>query len=211
MAKRAKKPLIGLVVLFALTVAADQASKQWALHALVDETFHARGEEYPVCASGAEEVARERFVRRHRESIEVIDGLFNFKYVENCASAFGLMSRVPESFRYPFFILISLLAAAFIPYLYRKTPAEQRMMLYALPFVLGGAVGNLIDRLVYRYVVDFVDWYVTVGGVERHWPTFNVADAAIVIGIGLMILQMLPGKKDDRAKKPAADKAGRAQ
>jgi signal peptidase II len=105
---------------------------------------------------------------------------------------------VPEAFRFPFFMIVSALAAAFIPYLYRKTPASQRLMLYALPFVLGGAVGNLVDRLVYRYVIDFVQWYVTVGGIPRYWPTFNIADAAIVVGIGLMLLQMLPRRAGSR-------------
>ena len=112
-----------------------------------------------------------------------------------------MMGKVPETFRFPFFLGVSILAIFFIPYLYRKTPADQRLMIYALPFVLSGAIGNLLDRLIYRYVIDFIDWYVVVGGLERHWPTFNVADAAIVIGIGLMLLQMLPqrGQNADKA------------
>lgn len=192
MSAAAKKPLVGLIVVFVLCVAADVITKQWAYHTLLRDGFHEGTDGFPACGSDDEERARERFIRRHRQDITVIDGFFDFRYVENCASAFGLMGRVPESFRFPFFIVVSLLAAAFIPYLYRKTPAEQRLMLWALPFVLGGAVGNLIDRVVYRYVIDFIEWYVTIGGVERHWPTFNVADAAIVVGIGLMILQMIP-------------------
>lgn len=204
MSAAAKKPLAGLIVVFALCIAADVATKQWAFHALLEDGFHEREGEYPVCGSDDEERARERFIRRHRRNVTVIDGFWDFRYVENCASAFGLMGRVPESFRFPFFIVISLLAAAFIPYLYRKTPAEQRLMLWALPFVLGGAVGNLIDRVAYRYVIDFVEWYVTVDGVERHWPTFNFADAAIVVGIGLMILQMLPRRSPRPKPGPAA-------
>lgn len=198
-AAQMKKPLVSLIVIFVVAVAADQITKQWALHNLVDEGFHASTDEYPVCGDLDETRRRERFVRRHRDSMEVIRGFFDFKYVENCASAFGLMSRVPESFRFPFFLGVSVLAVLFIPYLYRKTPADQRLMIYALPFVLGGAVGNLVDRLVYRYVIDFVDWYVTFGDTERHWPTFNIADAAIVIGIGLMVLQLLPRRGEQRA------------
>jgi signal peptidase II len=74
-----------------------------------------------------------------------------------------------------------------------------------LPFVLGGAVGNLLDRLIYRYVIDFVDWYVIIDGTDHHWPTWNIADAAIVVGIGLMILQMLPrpGARQAEAAKEA--------
>ena len=205
MSSARKKPLVSLILIFAVTVVADQATKQWAYHSLLEEEFHERTEEFPVCGSPAEELARDRFVRRHRESVTVIDGLWDMRYVENCASAFGLMSRVPESFRFPFFLVISVLAALFIPYLYRKTPPDQRLMLYALPFVLGGAIGNLIDRMIYRFVIDFIEWYVEIGGSERHWPTFNIADVAIVIGIGLMILQMLPRRRGkDRAAVEAA-------
>jgi lipoprotein signal peptidase len=190
-----KKPLIGLIILFVVTVALDQGTKQWAVHTLVDDEFRAHTDDYKVCGDEGEEMRRSRFIRRHRNSVTVIEGYFSFRYVENCASAFGLMSRVPESFRFPFFLIVSLLAAAFIPYLYKKTPANHRLMLYALPFVLGGAMGNLLDRLIYRYVIDFVDWFIIIDGADRHWPTFNVADAAIVVGIGLMVLQMLPRRK----------------
>jgi len=197
--KQLKKPLVSLLILFAVTVLLDQLTKQWAYHTLVQDSFHKQTDNFPVCGNGDEDIARSRFVRRNQQSITVIEGYFDLRYVENCASAFGLMSRVPEGFRFPFFLGISLLAAAFIPYLYRKTPAGQRLMLYALPFVLGGAIGNLLDRLIYRFVIDFVDWYVTIGGLDRHWPTFNIADVAIVIGIGLMILQMIPLKRAARA------------
>jgi signal peptidase II len=203
-AAKLKKPLISLIVLFVATVALDQGAKQWAYRSLLADEFHDKEAELPVCGTPEEERARERYVRRHRESVTVIDGFFNMHYVENCASAFGLMGKVPESFRFPFFLIVSILAAAFIPYLYRKTPANQKLMLYALPFVLGGAIGNLVDRLVYRYVIDFIQWYVTVDGVPRYWPTFNVADAAIVVGIGLMVLQMLPSRKKTRARAGSA-------
>lgn len=199
-----RKPLVALIVLLVVTVAADVLTKQWAYHTLLADGFHEGTNEFPVCGSADEERDRERFIRRHRKSITVVEGFWDFRYVENCASAFGLMSKVPESFRFPFFLVVSLLAAAFIPYLYRKTPPEQKLMLYALPFVLGGALGNLIDRMVYRFVIDFIEWYVTIGGVERHWPTFNVADAAIVIGIGLMILQMLPRRAPKAKADPSA-------
>lgn len=204
MKKEVKKPLLSLIILFVASVALDQGTKQWAYHTLLDDGFHAEVEKFPVCGDDTQERARARFVRRHQENITVIDGLFELRYVENCASAFGLLSGAPEWFRFPFFIVVSAFAAFFIPYLYRKTPPEQSLMLYAMPFVLGGAVGNLLDRLIYRYVIDFVDWYIAYDGVDRHWPTFNVADAAIVVGIGLMALQLWPRKKrpDEAAAAP---------
>lgn len=197
--EKTKKPLVSLIILFAVTVVLDQGTKHLAQNLLLSEGFHEKSDEYPVCGSREEEGARGRFVHKHRENVIVIDGFFNLHYVENCASAFSLMEGVPEWFRYPFFIIVSILAAVFIPYLYRKTPPQQKLMLYGLPLVAGGAIGNFIDRIFYRYVVDFIQWYVTVDGKPRYWPTFNVADAAIVIGLGLLLLQMLPRRRTAQA------------
>jgi signal peptidase II len=200
----AGKPFISLIIILIASVVIDQGTKKWAHRALLDPEFHVETDQYPVCGNMSEALRRERFVAGHRETVPVIDGFFNLRYVENCASAFGVMNRVPESFRFPFFLVISILALAFIPYLYVKTPPDQQLMLYGLPFILGGAVGNLIDRLVTRYVIDFIEWYIKIGGQDRHWPTFNIADAAIVIGIGLMILQMLPRR--NKAGAPSVSK-----
>lgn len=199
MSEKRNKPFWILIAIFAFSVVADQVTKQWAQHALLIESFHEHTDMYPPCGDIEQDRERERFIHSSRISKLVVDGFFSFKYVENCASAFGLMSRVPESFRFPFFIVVSLMALGFIPYLYFKTPREQIFMLYGLPFILGGAVGNLIDRLVYRYVIDFIDWYVTYGNKSMHWPTFNIADTAIVIGIGLMIVQMFFKSRSDEA------------
>jgi signal peptidase II len=196
----AGKPLISLIVIFVVTVVADQVTKHWAQQALLDEGFQAEQDQYPVCGGPDQDRERERFLIRHRESVQVIDGFWNFKYVENCASAFGMLRSLPETFRYPFFLLVSLAALIFIPYFYRKTPPDQKLMLFALPFVLAGAVGNLLDRILHRYVIDFIQWYVRIGGEEHYWPTFNIADAAIVVGIGLMLLQMFPRKGADSSK-----------
>lgn len=195
-----KKPLISLIIIFVVTVGLDQVSKQWAYHTLLSDAFHDKTDAYPTCGNEAEELNRARFVRRNSEPITVVNNLFNMRYVENCASAFGLMRSVPEKVRFPFFLIISLLACFVIPYMYVKTPPDQKFMIYALPFVLGGALGNLLDRMIYRFVIDFVDWYVVIGGKEHHWPTFNIADVAIVVGIGLMILQLLPSKNTSSKK-----------
>jgi lipoprotein signal peptidase len=191
-ARKPKKPLLSLIAILVMVVLIDQVTKQWAHHALLDKTFFAEEGAYPVCGNKTETINRERFIARHRENRDVINGFFKLRYVENCASAFGLMGGVPEGFRFPFFIIVSIAALLFIPYLYNQTSTDQRLMLYGLPFILGGAIGNLLDRVIFRYVIDFIEWYVTVDGVEKHWPTFNVADAAIVVGIALMVLEMMP-------------------
>jgi len=193
------KPLISLIIIFVLGIAADQGTKQWAHHTLLEDTFHKRTEDFSTCGSAAEELARARFVHSVSSPVTVVDNLFNFRYVENCASAFNLMGNVPENFRFPFFLIISIIACFIIPYMYIKTPADQKLMIYSLPFVLTGALGNLLDRMIYRYVIDFIDWYVVIDGKEYHWPTFNVADAAIVAGIGLMVLQLLMGQEKKKS------------
>jgi signal peptidase II len=198
-----KKPLISLIAILLAVIVLDQITKQWAHRTLLKDAFFEKEAAFPVCGDHDETMKRERFIAKVRESRVVVDGFFNLRYVENCASAFGLMNRVPESFRFPFFILVSIAALLFIPYLYFQTPTDQRLMLYGLPFILGGAIGNLLDRLIFRYVIDFIEWYVTIGGQEKHWPTFNIADAAIVVGIGLMLLQMIPmrqSKIEEKAK-----------
>lgn len=184
------KPLLCMLAIVLVGLAVDVGTKMWAQNTLLNERFQQRSDDYPVCGNEIEETQRARFVRANATPKEVVPNFFQFRYVENCSSAFNLMANVPESFRFPFFMLISLLALIIIPIMYLKTPPEHNYTLYALPFILSGALGNLIDRMVYRYVIDFIDWYVVLNGKEYHWPTFNIADGAIVVGIGLMLLQL---------------------
>lgn len=200
-----KKPLISLIAIFLIGVAADQGTKQWAYHTLPSASFHKHTDDYPACGTLEEEYARARFIRNNTRKIEVVKNLWDFRYVENCASAFGLMGNVPEGFRFPFFLIISILACFIIPYMYLKTPPDQKLMIYALPFIMAGALGNLLDRMIYRFVIDFVDWYVVIKGVPNHWPTFNIADVAIVVGIGLMLLHLFIDGKNERARKKAEE------
>lgn len=201
----ANKPILSAIIIFVAFTAFDQGSKYWAHHALLSPAFHEQTEQYPTCATPNEEIQRGRFVYRNSTPITVIENLFAFRYVENCSNAFSLMKNVPESFRFPFLLIISLLACLGIPYMYLRTPAEHTLTLYALPFILSGALGNLLDRMIYRYVIDFVDWFVVVNNKEHHWPTFNVADVAIVVGICLMGGHVLFGAKEEKKPTQNAD------
>jgi signal peptidase II len=82
-------------------------------------------------------------------------------------------------------------------------------MITTLALIVGGALGNFVDRIRFGYVVDFIDWYVTLGGRERHWPTFNIADVCISVGVTLMILQSFfvkePGDKAAEPTPPEGD------
>ncbi|MBN2343280.1 MAG: signal peptidase II [Deltaproteobacteria bacterium] len=198
------KPFIWAIVIFVAFTAADQGSKYWAHHTLLADSFHEQTGDYPTCSTPDDEIRRGRFVYRNATPITVIENFWSFRYVENCSNAFSLMKNVPESFRFPFLLIISLLACVVIPYMYLKTPAQHVFTLYALPFIWSGALGNLLDRMIYRYVIDFVDWYVVMDGKEHHWPTFNVADVSIVVGIGLMALQVIKGARDEKAQKTSA-------
>ena len=125
------------------------------------------------------------------ESREVIAGFFNLVYVQNTGAAFGLGARAASPL-VPLFLNIGAIIVFFIVVVYSlRTAITDRLLQTGLHLILGGAVGNLIDRFRFGWVVDFLDVYVTIGGREHHWPAFNVADSAISIGIALLFLDML--------------------
>ncbi|MBX2810852.1 MAG: signal peptidase II [Myxococcales bacterium] len=133
-------------------------------------------------------------------TISVVDGFWNFRYVENPGAAWGLMATADKSFRVPFFLFVSLAAVVFIIMFFRRLSDDQHLMIWSLSFVFGGALGNLIDRLHLNYVVDFIDWYAGT----YHWPTFNVADAGITTGVALLALEWLRDALRGNSS-PAAD------
>ena len=125
---------------------------------------------------------------RLHESVRVIPGFFDLTYVRNPGAAFGFLAGASGVWRSVFFITVSIIALAVILALVRQ--AHDRLPLMAFALIGGGAVGNLIDRVRFGEVVDFVDWYYRT----YHWPTFNIADSAISIGVGLLAIDMLFSK-----------------
>ena len=122
------------------------------------------------------------------EVITVIPGFFNLTYVRNRGAAFGMLAGVAAAWRSAFFIVVTVIAVAAIVLLIRKT--SERLLIAAFSLIAGGALGNLIDRVRWGEVVDFIDWYVR----SYHWPTFNIADSAISVGVGLLVIDMLFSK-----------------
>ncbi|WP_460839987.1 signal peptidase II [Noviherbaspirillum agri] len=114
-----------------------------------------------------------------------ITSFFNLVLAHNKGAAFSFLATQGGWQRY-FFTAIAVAAVIFIIYLLKKH-AGQRLFCWALALILGGAIGNLIDRVLYGYVIDFLDFYVG----QWHWPAFNVADMAIVGGAGLFIIDEL--------------------
>lgn len=119
------------------------------------------------------------------ESITVINNFFNITYVKNPGAAFGFLASSNPFFRDAFFLIIPPVALVIIIMILRTVDSNDRIQIVALSSVFGGAIGNYIDRLRLRYVIDFLDFhYKNV----YSWPAFNVADIAIVTGICILFL-----------------------
>ena len=128
----------------------------------------------------------------------VVPGFFNFRYQTNSGAAWGIFSTYDASFRRPFFITITIFALLFIVFLFSfRVETDQLWMVYALSSILGGALGNFIDRLRLDYVVDFIYWYVSWGGRPHAWPTFNIADVAISVGVGMIAVEVVRSAIED--------------
>jgi signal peptidase II len=169
------------MLVVALSVGAiDQASKHWAHTSLAQQP---------------------------RGRIDLVEDCFSLTYVRNPGAAWGFLSRRPASFRRPFFLAVSAVAIAFIIYLFVRLQPDQRMLKIALSLVMGGALGNLIDRVRFNYVIDFFDFYL---GRTFRWPTFNVADVAISCGVGLLFLDMILVSLRQRRERRALATAGAA-
>jgi len=121
------------------------------------------------------------------ERIEVIPGFFDLILVANYGAAFGFLNRAEWGWPSLFFSGFTCLAVVVLLWLVRGVAEGDRWHLAAIGLVVGGALGNLVDRLRFGYVVDFLDVYVG----DWHWPAFNVADAAICVGAGLLAWRML--------------------
>ena len=194
-----------LAVLFVVLVAADQWTKFLAVERLT--TVFERTQD-----SGL--LARVDGFYRHRhleplatEPHYVWRPVWRMNYVENPGAAWGLFRGFSPGFRNLFFTLVSLGAVAFILHYYRKLAEDQRFLQVALALVLAGAVGNFIDRLARHYVIDFVEWY-WWNRPDLRWPTFNVADSLIVVGVIMLLLH--PGAQKSAEGAGAKKEAGAA-
>ena len=132
------------------------------------------------------------------EPFVVFRPLWRMIYVENPNAAFGLGHFLPAGPRRAVFLLAGLAATAGIVWFYRRLEVERRFHQVALALVLAGALGNFVDRALRGYVIDFVDWH-WWNRPDLRWPTFNVADSMLVVGVGLLLLKPLPEKKKEGA------------
>lgn len=119
-----------------------------------------------------------------------LTSFFNLVHVHNTGAAFSLFADQP-GWQRSFFVTVAAIASAVMLYLLHKT-TNHRLFNIALALILGGAIGNVIDRIAYGYVIDFLDIYVA----GWHWPAFNVADSAISIGAAMLIFDSLRTPRD---------------
>jgi signal peptidase II len=131
-----------------------------------------------------------------REPYVIWKPVWRMTYAENPGAAWGLFRNLPDDARNAFFYAISAAAVGFILWYYRRLRQEQRWMRVALALVLSGALGNLLDRIARGYVVDFVNWH-WWNRPDLYWPTFNLADSLIVIGVAMLLVH--PGERDGEA------------
>ncbi|NUP10336.1 MAG: signal peptidase II [Polyangiaceae bacterium] len=197
-APKPKPNYIFLVVASIVFLALDLGTKEWAVKRLSDTS----------------------------DTIVVVKNYFHLNLAQNKGGAWGLLGDQPDHIRLPFFFLISAIAVVFIVSLYRKLEKNQVALKWALPLVLGGALGNFVDRVRHQYVVDFIDWfYINAEGralldagkstyekvtsshqLSNHWPTFNIADVWIVVGVGLMVIDMFTPRAKARTRKPVTNR-----
>ncbi|MFH1222889.1 MAG: signal peptidase II [Pseudomonadota bacterium] len=135
------------------------------------------------------------------QTIQVIPDFFNLVYVKNMGAAFSFLNDAPAWFRKPFFFIIPLAVIALVASLLIKYKTE-RLKLVAFSLVIGGALGNFINRIEYGYVIDFLDFKITP---TYHWPSFNVADIAITTAVTILFIDMIKienkKRKDKNSKK----------
>jgi signal peptidase II len=133
------------------------------------------------------------------ESREVVSGLFDLTYVQNSGAAFGLFASVDSSVKAIVLNSVAVLVFLIVSgYALRSSHKSVRLQV-GLALILGGAVGNLLDRVRFTYVVDFLDFSIS----GHHWPAFNLADSAICAGVALLFLDMLQ-REDEAETRPAA-------
>jgi signal peptidase II len=134
------------------------------------------------------------------ESIPVIPGLVQFTYVRNTGMAFGLLSGADVPFKTLLVTFASILALAAVAYYALRSPGSDPATRFGLILILGGALGNIIDRIRLGYVIDFIDVFYG----RSHWPAFNVADSAISVGVGLLVLDSLRNRSPEGEPEGAA-------
>jgi signal peptidase II len=205
---RAKWKLFWIVSIVSLV--ADQATKVWARASL--PTYPYGADKSYVCQIPEDIIPSAP--KCGAEAVAVIDSFWHWRLSMNPGSAFGLFSGQGQVGR----VLLSLVgigAVIGMMWMLKKARADQKVLHWALALVAGGAVGNLIDRVYYGVVTDFILWHWGTTPAKNNpnhfateWPVFNIADVVLVVGVGLMFIDIQKeGKREKEKKKRRAEKA----
>jgi len=188
--RRGAAALVVMLVSLLLYTAADLGSKEWALGALSKERS---GDKPPICEPN--ERGYMEYQRIPLAPQTFIDGVINMHYAENCGAAFGMLRAAPGWLRALVFGVAALGASIVLTAMFVRG-AGGKLFGAAVPLILSGAIGNLSDRVRHGFVVDFIQ----VDPKLFDYPTFNVADIAIAVGVGLLLLDGLkkPRAADDK-------------
>ncbi len=198
---RARAALDGVTLDAFLADALPHLSDEERRLTIEQGVFPARGRRDLVSPSAPAEEGT-LYLVGHRQVVLIPEHL-DFSYVENPAGAWGLLADVDDDVRRTVFFVLSLVAIGVVVALLVRPPSERPLPLVALGGILGGAVGNVVDRLTTHYVVDFIHMY----WGDYHWPRYNIADIGITVGV---IVLLLSSGKSKKTGKPAGDRAASA-
>ena len=189
---RSSRALILCLVATVALTAVDLGTKHWALDRLSQPS--SLGSE-PVCAP--DQQGRIFPQRAQQSPIVLIDGYLELRYAENCGAAFGFMRDMPTAVRKAVFYVAAAGAVVLLLWMF-ITGRGGTLFAISVPLIVAGAVGNFVDRVRLGYVVDFVRFH-----INDRWayPTFNVADAWITIGVALILIEgFVDGRREKRAR-----------
>lgn len=197
-----------------LSLIVDQLTKIWSRIALAD-TVHWQAGPKGACSIPYDLIpsiayksgnAEHLIARCEASPVKFLGDFWSWKLSMNTGSAFGLFGSNPAAARV-FLSVVGVLACAGMIYMLKKSRPDQRILQWALAFVAGGAIGNLIDRIYFGAVTDMVAWDLKF----MKWPVFNVADVVLVVGVGLMFIDIQKEGKREKAEKARRKEAREAK
>ncbi|MEM7433499.1 MAG: signal peptidase II [Myxococcota bacterium] len=198
---RSRKALILCLIAIGVLTAADLGTKQWALDNLSEPSPFGSD---PACAP--DEEGRIRQQRLQTAPVVMIEGYLELRYAENCGAAFGFMRDMPALVRKGVFYVAALGAVILLLWMF-VTGRGGPLFAWSVPLIVAGAIGNLVDRVKLGYVVDFVRFH-----LNDRWayPTFNVADAWITVGVVLILIDGFLDGKRERARAEQANEGAKS-
>jgi signal peptidase II len=199
---RSSRALVACLVGLAIFTAADLWSKAWAAETLSQPTQQA-----PGTACTPDEHGHYYMQRSRGDALVLIDGYLELRYAENCGAAFGLLDQAPRWLRAGVFMSAGAVAVGALLWMFMRGNGGV-LFAWSVPLVVSGAIGNMFDRVRLGYVIDFIHFHIHQ---SFEWPTFNIADSTITVGVALLLLDGLRRPAPAPAPAKAAPEQTRAE